>query len=163
MCIRDRPGSTCEGVAGAPGSPHLTLEVLSIMMEEQKQSKGCPPDVYSGEERVQSEIARKNFVRAAIVAETLQRPQAEVRHLQELALKQMACKYRNAIGTRKLAQRWAFSRADVEDLLATALEEHEARTDKTGSDRCYDTATGKYLTLREWIGQFLSTGKRRGG
>ena len=107
------------------------------------------------EEALQAEIARKNFVRAATLAQELQHPQAEVCHLQELALKQMACEYRNAIATRKLAQEWGFSRTDLESLLEAALEEHESRTDKARSGQRYDTTTGEYLTFRQWIEQFL--------
>jgi hypothetical protein len=44
-----------------------------------------------------------------------------------------------------------------------ALEEYENRTDKTQAEQCYDTASGKYLTRRQWIEQLLNARKRRGG
>ncbi len=35
----------------------------------------------------------------------------------------------------------------------------ENRHNKMRSDTCYDVATGRYLTFREWIECFLSTSK----
>lgn len=90
-----------------------------------------------------------------MLAEQCQRPRDEIRALQELALKQMACDYRNAIALRHLAQEWGFSRTELEGLLMKAVAEHESRVDRTRSDLCYDAATGKYLTLRQWVEQFL--------
>jgi hypothetical protein len=71
----------------------------------------------------------------------------------------MACEYRNAAATRRLAQEWEFSRTELEKLLTEAPKEHESSTDKTRSDTCYDIASGRYLPLREWIERLLSTSK----
>jgi len=71
-------------------------------------------------------------------------------------LKQMACEYRNAIGTRNLAREWGFSKADLKNLLSTALDEYEKISDKKRLGQCYDVKTGKYITLRQWVEQFLS-------
>jgi hypothetical protein len=118
------------------------------------------PNVEAGlKEDIQIEIKRRNFVRAVMLAEKGQCPQGEIRHLQELALKQMACEYRNAIALRHLAQEWGFSRADLEGLLMEAVAEHESRADRTRSDLCYDAATRRYLSLRQWVEQFLNTKK----
>ena len=106
-------------------------------------------------EDIQVEINRRNFVRAVALAQKYQHSQDEIRHLQELAFKQMACEYRNAIAVRNLAQDWGFSRAELEGLLMKALSEHESKADRTRSDLCYDATTGKYLTLRQWVEQFL--------
>ena len=98
-------------------------------------------------------------MRAVMLVEKGQCPQEEIRHLQELALEQMACKYRNAIALHNLAQKWGFSRAELEGVLMKAVAEHESRVDRTCSDLCYDAATGKYLTLRQWVEQFLNARK----
>jgi len=112
-------------------------------------------DMFHLEESVQKEIAQKNFVRAVMLAQKLGYPNSEIRHLQELALKQMACEYRNGIAVRNLAREWGFSRTDLENLLRTSLEEYERISDKKRLDQCYDATTGKYLTLRQWIEHFL--------
>ena len=112
-------------------------------------------DMFHLEESVQKEIAQKNFVRAVMLAQKLGYPNSEIRHLQELALKQMACEYRNGIAVRNLAREWGFSKTDLENLLRTSLEEYERISDKKRLDQCYDATTGKYLTLRQWIEQFL--------
>jgi hypothetical protein len=117
-------------------------------------------DVEAGlKEDIQVQIGRRNFVRAVMLAEQYQCPQEEIRHLQELALKQMTCEYRNAIALRNLAQEWRFSRGELEGLLMKALAEHESRAERKHSDHCYDAATGKYLTLRQWVEQFLNMKK----
>jgi len=108
------------------------------------------------EESLREGIDRKNYVRAVMLAQKLGYPESEIRHLQELALKQMACEYRNAIGTRNLAREWGFSKADLENLLMAALDEYEKISDKKRLGQCYDVKTGKYLTLRQWMEQFLS-------
>jgi len=94
-------------------------------------------------------------VRAVMLAKQYQYPQEEIHHLQELAVKQMACEYRNAIALRNLAQEWRLSKAELEGLLMETVAEHESRADRSRSDLCYDAVTGKYLTLRQWAEQFL--------
>jgi hypothetical protein len=108
------------------------------------------------EESLKKWITQKNFVLAAVLAQKLGRPNSEIRHLQELALKQMACEYRNGIAVRNLAREWGFSRTDLENLLGAALEERERIPDKRRLEQCYDAASGKYLTLRQWVEQFLN-------
>ena len=111
------------------------------------------------EESLRRGIDRKNYVRAVVLAQKLGYPDSEIRHLQELALKQMACDYRNGFAVRKLAGEWKFSRADLETLLVAALDEYERVSDKKRMEQCYDVKTGKYLTLRQWIEQLVSTMK----
>jgi len=108
------------------------------------------------EESLRKGIDRKDFVLAVMLAQKLGYPGNEIRHLQELALKQMACDYRNGFAVRNLAREWGFSKADLENLLMTALDEHEKISDKKRLEQCYDVKTGKYLTLRQWVEQFLS-------
>jgi hypothetical protein len=107
------------------------------------------------EDTIQKEITQKNFVRAVMLAQKLDYPKSEIRYLQELALKQMACEYRNSIAVRNLAREWGFSRVDLENLLRAALDEYEKNADKKRREQCYDATSGKYLTLRQWIEQLL--------
>ena len=108
------------------------------------------------EESVQRALDRKNYVLAVMLAQKLGYPESEIRQIQELALKQMACDYRNSFAVRKLAGEWGFSKADLENLLMTALDEYEKISDKKRLGQRYDVKTGKYLTLRQWVEQFLS-------
>jgi hypothetical protein len=128
-------------------------------MEKLKQVEPIPSVETNTKGALQVEINRRNFVRAVMLAEKGQCPQEEIRRLQELALKQMACEYRNAVALRKLAQEWGFSRTEMEGLLMKAVAEHESGADKKRSEQCYDAATGKYLTPRQWVEQFLNMKK----
>ena len=51
------------------------------------------------EGELEAAIASKNYLRAAMLGERFRRPWEEIRRLQELALGQMACDYRNAVAT----------------------------------------------------------------
>ena len=115
--------------------------------------------VIHAEESLQNVLKRKNYVLAVMLAQKLGYPESEIRHLQELALKQMACDYRNGFAVRNLAGEWGFSKADLENLLMTALDEYEKISDKKRLGQCYDVKTGKYLTLRKWIEQLVSAMK----
>jgi len=118
------------------------------------------PSVEAGlKEDIQVEIGRRNFVRAVMLCKKGQCPQETIRHLQELALKQTACEYRNAVALRNLAQEWGFSRVEVEGILMKVLSERESKADRIRSDLRYDATTGKYLTLRQWVEQFLNMKK----
>jgi len=108
---------------------------------------------------IQCETDRRNFMRAVVLAQQYEHAQSEIRRLQEMALKQMACEYRNSVGVRRLAQEWGFSRAEMESLLTNAVAEKESGATRARSDKCYDAATGKYLTLRQWVEQFLNMKK----
>jgi len=112
------------------------------------------------EDTIQKEITQRNFVRAVMLAQKLDYPKSEIRYLQELALKQMACEYRNGIAVRNLAREWGFSHVDLGNLLRADLEEYEKNSDKKGLGQCYDATSGKYLTLRQWIEQFMRTMNR---
>lgn len=124
-------------------------------MEKLKQVEPVPGVEADAKGALQAEISRGSFVRAAMLAEQYRCPREEIRRLQELALKQIACEYRNAFALRNLAREWGFSKTELEALLMKAAAEHESRADRAGSDLCYDAATGKYLTLRQWVEQFL--------
>jgi len=111
------------------------------------------------EESLQKVLDRKNYVLAVMLAQKLGYSESEIRQMQELALKQMACDYRNSFGVRKLAGEWGFPKADLENLLMTALDEYERVSDKKRMEQCYDVKTGKYLTLRQWIEQLVNAMK----
>jgi len=107
------------------------------------------------EESFRKGLDQKNYVLAVMLAQKIGYPNSEIHHLQKLALKQMACEYRNGIAVRNLAKEWGFSHIDLGNLLKASLEEYEGLSDKKRLEQCYDATTGKYLTLRQWIEQFL--------
>ena len=69
--------------------------------------------VQAAEAEIDFEIGRRNFVRAAMLAEQSQYPPEKVRHLQERALRQYAFEYHNPQGLQKLIQWYGFSESDV--------------------------------------------------
>jgi hypothetical protein len=113
----------------------------------------------SVEESLQKALDQKNYVLAVILAQKAGYPESEIRHLQEMALKQMAFDYRNGFAVRKLAGEWDFSKAELEPILMTALDELESVSEKKRMEQCYDIKSGKYLTLRQWVERFLSASK----
>ena len=79
----------------------------------------------SPEEDIQFEIGRRNFVRAAMLAQQHKHSPAEVRRLQELALQKYAFEYVNYPGLRSLMQEYELSEADLEQILGKSLREIE--------------------------------------
>lgn len=108
------------------------------------------------EDTLIKEIAQKNYVLAVMLAQKLGHPENEIRLLKELALKQMACEYRNGIAARDLAKEWGFSKSELENLLRTALDEYRQVADKRLLEQAYDVESARYLTLQQWVEQFLS-------
>lgn len=107
------------------------------------------------EEALRKKIEDKNYLSAIKLAQTLKLPTDKIRNLQELALKQMAFEYRNAVAVQNLAREWGFPRTDLENLLRTGLEEYERMSEKKHLEEAYDISTGKYLTLHQWMDQLL--------
>ncbi len=77
----------------------------------------------SPEEEIRFEIGRRNFVRAAMLVQQHERPQDEVRHLQEVALKKYAFEYRNYPGLYKLMREYELSEVDLERILGKSLKQ----------------------------------------
>jgi hypothetical protein len=109
------------------------------------------------EEILQKKIEDKNYLSAIKLAQTLKLPQEKIRNLQDLALKQMAFEYRNAVAVRNLAREWEISKTELESLIKAGLEEKEGISEKKCLEQAYDIVTGKYLTLRQWVDQFLNS------
>ncbi len=103
----------------------------------------------------QEMITKKRYLSAIKLAQALKLDPEKVLELQEMALKQMAFEYRNAFALRNLAREWGFNKAVLEKLLETGLKEYEQGSEKKRLEQAYDINTGKYLTLRQWVEQFL--------
>lgn len=109
------------------------------------------------EEALRKAINNRCFQAAVRLALLLNLPEDEVRNLKEQALKQIACEYRNAVATRNLAREWEIPRAQLEEILTRAVKEFEATGNLKQAGPAYDINTGKYLTLNDWVQQFLKT------
>ena len=83
-------------------SNEQNYEKAALLGEEAERS--------SLEAQIEFEIARRNYVRAVKLMEQCQHPAAQVRNLQEQALKQYTCEYRNAQGLQKLIDWYGFSK-----------------------------------------------------
>jgi hypothetical protein len=108
-------------------------------------------EINSKQEELKTEIERKNYIRAAHLAASLNLNNDEIESLRYQALYQMAETHRNAHGTKILAQKYGYSQKEVKQI----LKEHANKISADGSRKPlkvrYDSFSGKYLTFEEWI------------
>ena len=102
-------------------------------------------------ETLEAEIERKNFTRAAHLAQSLNLNKDEIEKLRRQALQQMAAYYRNAHGIKILAQQYGYSRQEVKKILKKYAGQMKEKGNTRPLKACYNIATGKYLTFEEWI------------
>jgi len=109
----------------------------------------------AGKDELRVEIEREHFVRAALLAASLGIGEEEIQDIRLKALRQISAEYRNAPGTKSLAQQYGFSKQKVKNLLEKYAEEKR----KEGNDKvlapCYDLRAGEYLSFEEWVDQLL--------
>jgi len=98
------------------------------------------------------EIGRRNFVRAVMLAQQQRLPEEDVRRLQELALEQYACEYRNAQGLQKLIEWYRLSKSEARRVIYEGLSEW-----KGYSGLQYDVGTMSHMTLQQFIDNFVSS------
>ncbi len=104
---------------------------------------------------LKSEIERGHFVRAAVIAEQMGLPEDEIRNLRCKALGQMSAIYRNAHGTKHLAQQYGLSKEEVKKVLVELADEMKKEGKSKSLEPCYDYRTGKYLSFEEWVDHYL--------
>jgi hypothetical protein len=71
----------------------------------------------SDHDALRNETELEHFTRAVVVAEQMGLPEEEIRKLRCKALGQMSAIYRNAHGTKYLAQQYGFPRDEVRKTL----------------------------------------------
>jgi len=98
-------------------------------------------------------IQNKNFVRAVKIAESIGKSADEIKEFQQEAIKQFIVEYRNPQGAIALAEEYHFAREDIDQLLRGILQEAGGKKDL--DRRQYDIKTMRYLTLPEWIKEYL--------
>jgi hypothetical protein len=110
----------------------------------------------SGEE-LRAQVDRGDFVRAAHMAESLGADKEELQQIRLSALWQMSALYRNAPGTKRLAEQYGLSKNEVRQVLEAHAEEQK----KAGNERPlrprYDLSTGRYLSFEEWLDHFTKS------
>ncbi|UCF72016.1 MAG: hypothetical protein JSW35_07385 [Deltaproteobacteria bacterium] len=106
-------------------------------------------------DELRTEIERENFERAALLASSLGVSEEEIQKLWLKALWQMSAVYRNAPGTKRLAQNCGFSRKELGEFLEKHAEEKRKEGDSKALEPCYDLSTGRYLSFEEWMDRFL--------
>ncbi|MGD2125899.1 MAG: hypothetical protein PVG99_07445 [Desulfobacteraceae bacterium] len=106
-------------------------------------------------DELEIEIERKHFARAALLASSLGVSEEEVRDLQIKALWQMSAEFRNAFGTRQLADQYGLSKKQVEELLESHATAKRQQGELKALEPCYDHGTGKYLAFEEWLDYVL--------
>ncbi len=102
-----------------------------------------------------AETERGHFARAALLAEARGLSEKTLRELRLNALWQISAQYRNAPGTKKLAQQYGLSKKDLEDFFNKRATENRNQGDDRDLEPCYDQRTGKYLSFEEWLNYLL--------
>ena len=109
----------------------------------------------TGKEELRVEIECGHFVRAALLAASLGVPEEEIQDLRLKALWQMSAEYRNATGTKRLAQEYGLSKNELREFLEKYAEEKRNEGNDKPLEPCYDMSTGKHLSFEEWMDHFL--------
>ena len=103
------------------------------------------------EEELRAAVEKKLFARASDLAASVGAPQEQIEHLRNEALWQISAVFRNAAGTRMLAERQGLSRIQVEDYLRKRSEEERSRGGNKILEPTFDHHTSRYLTFDEWL------------
>ena len=121
--------------------------------------KAGPSNMEEGEivDALAEAIESRNYLYAERLARRLNRPEAEVRGLQEKAFKQYLVEFRNPQGATALMKEFNFSREDVSRLLKATLEgTHQKGEKEKGVDTArFDVEAMGYLSLEEWMKKYF--------
>jgi len=106
-------------------------------------------------EELRVQIECGHFVRVALLAASLGLSEGEIQDLRLKALWQMSAVYRNATGTKRLAQEYGLSRKELREFLEKYAEEKRNEGNDRSLEPCYDISTGEHLSFEEWMDHFL--------
>ena len=95
----------------------------------------------------------KRYVRASHLAAVQGNAPEKVDALRKEALWQMAAVFRNAVGTRILADQYGMSKKDLQDFLQNRSEEEKSRGNTKSLEPTFDCLTDRYLTFEDWVEQ----------
>jgi len=102
-------------------------------------------------DQVKSEIEKGHFVRAVFLAESAGLSRERIQDVQKEALWQMSALYRNAPGTKKLAEQCGLSKRELKEMLETMAKERRKQGNEGNLEPRYDLSTGKYVAVEEWM------------
>jgi hypothetical protein len=108
------------------------------------------PDMTDKEDELRSAVEKKHYVRASNLAVSLGASQERIEDLRKEALWQISAGFRNAAGTRILAEQQGLSKKHVEDYLRKRSEEERSRGNAKILEPTFDHNTNRYLTFEEW-------------
>ncbi len=103
------------------------------------------------EEELKAFLERGNFCRAAHLAQSLNLDPDTIKKYELEALWQMAALYRNALGTKKMAQEFGISKQELARVLNQKLQEVSQKKEARELEPCYDHETGQYLDFEQWM------------
>lgn len=112
-------------------------------------------DDKNGHQDLKTEIERKNFVRAALIAASIGLHKEELQDLRSKALSQISAIYRNVQGTKILAKQFGFSNDKLRHVLGQYAKEKRKEGNSKPLNTCYDYKTGKYLSFEEWMNHYF--------
>lgn len=112
------------------------------------------PPISEDEPRIKQELAEalrlKNFVRAASLAQQLNRPDHEIKELQKKALYQFIGEFRNAEGVLALAQEYQLPKEELRSFFQQLMSQGPGT-------KQFDIKTMNFLSLQEWLQKHFSS------
>lgn len=107
-------------------------------------------DEPSIEQELAEALRLKNFVRAALLAWQLKRPDQEIKELQKKALHQFIVEFRNAEGVLALAQEYQFTKVELASFFRQLMAQG-------AGTKQFDIKTMHFLNLQEWLQKHFSS------
>jgi hypothetical protein len=111
----------------------------------------CEDSMGEKEEELKAAVEKKHYVRASNLAASLGAPQEQVESLRKAALWQISAAFRNATGTRILAEAQGLSKKEVEEYLRKRSEEERSLGNVKILEPTFDYHTSRYLTFEAWL------------
>lgn len=102
-------------------------------------------------DEIRSAVEKKNDVRPLNPAVSKGSPQEQIEPLRQEALWRISAAFRNAAGTKILAQQQGLSKKHVEDYLRRRSEEERNLGHVKILEPTFDHYSGRYLTFEEWL------------
>jgi len=116
-----------------------------------REPNGVCGDMNDREDELRSAVEKKHYVRASDLAVSLGATQERIEDLRKEALWQISAAFRNAEGTRILAEKQGLSKKQTEDYLRKRAEEERSRGNAKILEPTFDLHTNRHLTFEEWL------------
>ena len=107
------------------------------------------------QDELRTAVEGRHYVRGVNLALSAGESEEVVRDLQRKALWQTAAVFRNAAGTKTLAEQYGMSKKEVVDFLRQRCEEERSKGNKKTLEPTFDNDTNQYLTFDEWLDRFV--------